>query len=876
MKRRHTNAAQLDGVVDLERLRSGSPDSIERDAARFLDLTYPTDDVKALLRLLSRRFGGAASEGTILANAVKGLGKSHTLLLAYHLLKSPAEATAWMKQLGFPWTPPASAIVLVHKFTDRSMPGDALWSLVGRELGQTWGEERAPDVEHLIAALADRHLVLILDELERGIQGIVNEAKRIQNLNFLQMLSEAANRDQRITLIAAIYDGTVEPGATLRRTPKLELHFRKTEDRAAIVRHRLFANADTYDRNAARDLIRSYANIWKRFGVDTSEQQLARMEATFPFLPDLVELVFTRISDTGGFQGTRSALGLLGAMLDASPPDSYLMTAANCKISDNACADRLQDLNPSGDLIACATSNLRDLESKPYAEAIASATLLASLVPGGRSIGLSKEEMIRSVVKPGDDPNEFQATLDAFQKFGTYFHHSEGRYHFDREENAFAKVELAAARLSDDVARAQVITTWRQEVFRDTQETVVLQDLEQAKSDLDALGLRGRRFVLAPRRLSTEERHGLYLGAQMRNQIILLEPREAATSHLANPDLLAYAKRVKAANELANSPGNADARRRYEDIKLEESRQLQRLLKSAGLTYVRIENWAEVAIATQFEEEPFGQSSSKAEVIEQLRTHVYPPSLFVEHLRDHLAAFIGQRVEQVDRAYRSTLGFPVPLDVPTITSAVRQLAEDRARILGLKHQRNGGGFCGELVTLSESEFNQAELAHPWPAAMPPTTSGPGPVPPSEPGTPGPVPPGGAGPSPAAPPGVRSEDRSTPHCASLGELRQQVAARLVDVDAPVIQHVRFAIFADFRSHDLGSLPAAFRGGLSGTGDLGIQVDIAVPGPMTKAQLEQHCEKLPNLAGATYSARMVVELSDVISTAINNVTSEQNQS
>lgn len=40
------------------------------------------------------------------------------------------------------------------------------------------------------------------------------------------------------------------------------------------------------------------------------------MEHAFPFLPDLIELVFERITESGGFQGTRSALGLLGAMLD--------------------------------------------------------------------------------------------------------------------------------------------------------------------------------------------------------------------------------------------------------------------------------------------------------------------------------------------------------------------------------------------------------------------------------------------------------------------------------------------------------------------------------------------------------------------------------
>ena len=79
---------------------------------------------------------------------------------------------------------------------------------------------------------------------------------------------------------------------------------------------------------------------------------------------------------------------------------------------------------------------------------------------------------------------------------------------------------------------------------------------------------------------------------------------------------------------------------------------------------------------------------------------------------------------------------------------------------------------------------------------------------------------------------------------------------MDLDSPIIQQVRFSIFADYRNQELGSLPAAYRGGLSGAGDLGVQIDIAVRGPLTKAQLEQQCEKLPNLSGASYSARMTV--------------------
>ncbi|MGH8564776.1 MAG: hypothetical protein ACREXW_12095 [Gammaproteobacteria bacterium] len=121
------------------------------------------------------------------------------------------------------------------------------------------------------------------------------------------MVSEEAARGDRVTLLAAVYDGNVEPGSTLKRTPRIELRFRNAEDRASIVRHRLFENAESYDKDAAHALIRSYVNTWRRFGVEIADAYVSRMETSFPFLPDLIDLVFERITETGGFQGTRSA-----------------------------------------------------------------------------------------------------------------------------------------------------------------------------------------------------------------------------------------------------------------------------------------------------------------------------------------------------------------------------------------------------------------------------------------------------------------------------------------------------------------------------------------------------------------------------------------
>ena len=121
--------------------------------------------------------------------------------------------------------------------------------------------------------------------------------------------------------------------------------------------------------------------------------------------------------------------------------------------------------------------------------------------------------------------------------------------------------------------------------------------------------------------------------------------------------------------------------------------------------------------------------------------------------------------------------------------------------------------------------------------------------------PGTVP--GEPPSTPEPPSVVTEERATPHCRGRGELRQQTAARLIDVDDPTIHFARFMIYASYPDHDLASQPAAWRGALSGTGNLDIQIDITVQGPMDKATLEQHCEQLPDVPDATYAARVRIE-------------------
>jgi hypothetical protein len=850
LKKRFKSAKKIDGVIDLERLRSGPAKCIERDPEQFFDLTYPSEDLHSMLRPLSLRFAGERVEGDgiIVAEAVKGLGKSHALLTAYHLFANDEPAKGWMQDNGYNWNPPQKPIIIIKKFTDQYLPFDSLWSVIDEELDSGWTQDHPPSLDEFRASIGDRYLILIFDELERGLSNILNPAKRSQNLTFLQMLSEEANRNRQVTLFAAFYDGSVEPGATLKRiTPRVELRFRNPEDRAAIVRHRLFANADSYDRSAADALIRSYVNAWKQHGVETSEDFMARIKKTFPFIPGLIELVFERISGSGGFQGTRGALGLMAAMVDANPGGSYLLTAAHCKLTDKACANRLQDLDPAGNLINCAQRNFQDLKNQPYAEPLASAVLVASLTPGVK--GLTREELVRHEVVPGSDPNQFESTLQAFRTYGSYFHEREGRFFFDLEENENAKVEIEAIGIGDERAREEVITIWKQDLFGETQQSVVFTDVETTKNALDHLPKNTLRFVLSPRRLSSFERHAIYFGSELRNQILLFEPREETANLLINQDIIASTKRSMAAGTLTSSAGSPERRNRYERISQQERGNVKGFIKSAGLVYIRVESWDENAEGSIFEIEPLDQAYGKQAVLEFLRRQIYPRPLYVEHIKENLDSFYDITISQVERTYKSTLSFPVPIMVPDVSDAVVAVVEDRERILGLQHQRRN--FCSEHVTLGIGELPEATLARPWPATPPSHVSGtPGPIPPE----PGPEP-HEPSPEPETPvPGHTFEERGTPSCQSLGELRQAVAERLSDIEGNLIQNVRFQVFVQYANINLSDLPSALRGSLSETGDLEAQIDLSVPGPMNKAKMESLCESLPNLTGGIYMARM----------------------
>ncbi len=83
----------IEGIIDLANLDDPKKRKIEARPEAFFDLTYPTADIRRVLSLLDQRFGAKGdAPGLFLFEGLKGSGKSHLLLLVYHLISTPGEA----------------------------------------------------------------------------------------------------------------------------------------------------------------------------------------------------------------------------------------------------------------------------------------------------------------------------------------------------------------------------------------------------------------------------------------------------------------------------------------------------------------------------------------------------------------------------------------------------------------------------------------------------------------------------------------------------------------------------------------------------------------------------------------------------------------
>ncbi|MCE0498498.1 MAG: hypothetical protein LV481_11190 [Methylacidiphilales bacterium] len=853
-------SGKLQGVIDIERVTDRKGHALEARVKDFLASTYVSGEIRSLITKLNKRLNSSDAEtGLFLAEGHKGEGKSHVLLVALHLIQHAGELAAWLAANKLEFSLPQGTRVIWRKFTD--FPLESLWGVIAQELKAEFPKDRPPNIHEFRAAVGNQKLVLIFDELESGVRAISNPALQQQNLNFLQMISEEANRaDSNIAVIASIYDGRVEPGLTLKRVARVEMRFQDASDRRKILFHRLFERSPLDSSPEIDAIIQSHLNSWKRFGIPVPPDYADHFRLSYPFVPEVLEVVLERIRALrGGFQGTRGALGFLAALVRLRFESAHVITLSDASLLDAEMKSWLSDLDPAQNLLGCAEANLRELKRHPFADQIASAVLLASLAPTAKDQGLTEDELARQIIRPDSDYNAMGLSLTQFKKFGSYFHDRSGELFFDTKENANSKVNLRSLTVSDEDAWDRVVSWWANDIFRDP-DLVVFSDPDQTQRQLESKANADIQLVAAPRHLTNEEVRRLYFGLKNRNMVLLLEPRDEKVDLRVNDSLLAYAKRWVAAEHLSRSAGDATKNAEFQKIGAEDKRFALDYLKKTNFCYIQILRYGPSEKDCEFQRESVPSTATREQMIEHIGRNFYPPAFVQEHLLDNLAVFIGRKVGQVEADYRNTPGYPVLTKRTVFLDAVATLVEQGTH-LGLEHPSRN--FCGELPSYTNDQLLDAVMSQPFqsitggPAAQRMQSS------PNQPnlfpdrGAPSPNLPGNYQPLPA--PGAMPatlETDSTGFLKSRQEVRQEVARRLDAHENKKIVHVRIGLTYDLRHLDLGSLPSFLRGTLSGEGSFSGEFVLDLPGSYTKAQVEQLMERLPDFTPG--ACRVTIQL------------------
>lgn len=369
---------------------------IYEDPKEFFALTYPTSALLDLARDVVRRLAGKNQKAVRQLELTYGGGKTHTLITLFHLVNDPgslpdlAAVHEFKARIDVPLPATRVAVLPFDKFDvekgievrdpsgNRRMlrqPWSALaWQLAGADglrilhPDDQPEERRTAPAENLLVKMIEaplkegRSTLLLLDEVLMFAHGAVDAdpAWRERLKNFFQALTQAATKVDRCAIVASLLATDVAKNDKLGRGIMDDLYaiFRREreegvepvgkKDVAEVLRRRFFTPESLGNKAGFRAPVIEALN-----GIDVLDDETRksrkeaedRFEKSYPFHPDLTEVLYAKWTQLQGFQRTRGVLRTFALALreaenwDTSPlvgPNVFLGAPGDPSLSEAA------------------------------------------------------------------------------------------------------------------------------------------------------------------------------------------------------------------------------------------------------------------------------------------------------------------------------------------------------------------------------------------------------------------------------------------------------------------------------------------------------------------------------------------------------------
>ncbi len=659
---------RFQGVLQAHKVADGN-DRLENDPNRLLAATYPSNALRNIFDRVADKLDGRDSQGGITLTGPYGAGKSHGLLVLYHMFNSPTVAQSWTDEWDIPIDLPddAEAAIVSTSETDADLIWEPVFQSAGRE-DILEDIERYPTTEHIEALAENGTIGVFFDEIETWWESFSEEADSElleRNRFFLQNLLEVAN-DPEGDLFAFItlLEKSESLQEILQRTNPHAENLNATGDRERIIIHRLFEGTpDNLDESAVRAVVERYVDSYVNpIEIEEPKRYENRMVESYPFHPELLDLLESIYEAARERQNVRGVMNVLADTVRENHHQTDLIVTS--------------DVNPRAfrgidrklfDRFAADKRQLKDSENE-YAVDLLQVILLYTL--DDRSQMASTTQCLLGTFKP-DQTTVDRLDMDLTDLYGTahYLDKQDGSYFITEdpkltalvsrekertlEENRDRAVETLAEVVKGDVFDGEVYIHSYDEVPDEKRQTFVVTLTNTSNGSL------------------TSELSEFFSGMRYQNTVQFITPKKRV---LEDDDIIDKAARVLGAESLRGKV--EDERGELEPLIRDERRQLRNAMEDR---YGRWVKWSGTDNRESIRMRRIAVDPDVSAVKDKIgRDKTYIGETVIEQVRGNES---GIRVESLLNDFLQFRRFPVLLDEGVFYSALHELHRDGDVIL---------------------------------------------------------------------------------------------------------------------------------------------------------------------------------------------------
>lgn len=466
-----TYAAKLGQVVKKEGPRE------YRSAQQFFERTHTTEGLKGLLSGIEGRLKGRErrnQDPIVQLQTPFGGGKTHTLIALYHKAKD--------------WD--ATPVVLVGSEMDTA---DTFWGEIASQLtGPTveLQDRVAPGSNRIseLFNLTGKPVMILMDEVLNYLSraaGVSVQSSTLadQTIAFMLSLTEAVASSPNVAFIVTLQESEIQPlsqdfplfNDLLRRMRRMVTPVEDNEI-ASILRKRLFSDINERE---ARKVVREFAKYTKTEGIlPTGIQESEyrdQFTESYPFLPEVIDVLYQRWGSFPEFQRTRGVLRLLSRVVHRTyGKNRPYITLADFDLSDNDIRVELlghidnqyqsviaSDITGQNAGVKVVDNALRNTYSNLALGTRTATTIFLYSFTGGMERGAKLDEIKRNTALIENPSAIIDSAKNQLSEHLFYLRTENGTSYFDTQPNLRRIVQTRMVNIDDEVVGGRISTQLR-------------------------------------------------------------------------------------------------------------------------------------------------------------------------------------------------------------------------------------------------------------------------------------------------------------------------------------------------------------------------------------------------------------------------------